>query len=123
MFVTSSAFFLCQVLEIESCNVKALYRRAQAYIELYDLELAKTDLRKALELDPNNKEVKLLQANLKKLQVESDKRDAELYANMFDRITEESGAVSKKRKVENVNHNEETKSSDAEEALEVVKGH
>jgi len=70
-----------------------------------------------------SREVKLLQANLKKLQVESDKRDAELYANMFDRITEESGAVSKKRKVENVNHNEETKSSDAEEALEVVKGH
>ncbi|KAG2535511.1 hypothetical protein PVAP13_9NG119600 [Panicum virgatum] len=120
----AQAISLCSmVLEIESCNVKALYRRAQAYIELYDLELAKTDLRKALELDPNNKEVKLLQANLKKLQVESDKRDVELYANMFDRITEESDAVSKKRKVENVNHNEETKSSDAEEALEVVKGH
>ena len=42
-----------------------------------------------------SREVKLLQANLKKLQVESDKRDAELYANMFDRITEESDAVSK----------------------------
>ena len=42
-----------------------------------------------------SREVKLLQANLKKLQVESDKRDVELYANMFDRITEESDAVSK----------------------------
>jgi FK506-binding protein 4/5 len=55
IFVTSYAFFLCQVLETEPCNVKALYRRAQAYVESYDLELAKTDLRKALELDPNNK--------------------------------------------------------------------
>jgi FK506-binding protein 4/5 len=54
-FVTSYTFFLCQVLEIESCNVKALYRRAQAYVESHDLELAKTDVRKALELDPDNK--------------------------------------------------------------------
>jgi hypothetical protein len=34
--------------------------------------------------------VKLLQVNLKKLQVESNKRDAKLYANMFDRTTKES---------------------------------
>lgn len=54
-FVTSYAIFLFQVLEIESCNVKALYRRAQACVESYDLESAKIDLRKALELDPNNK--------------------------------------------------------------------
>ncbi|RLN16059.1 peptidyl-prolyl cis-trans isomerase FKBP62-like [Panicum miliaceum] len=120
----AQAISLCsKVLETEPCNVKALYRRAQAYVESYDLELAKTDLRKALELDPNNKEVKLLQANLKKLQVESNKRDAKLYANMFDRIAKESDAVSKKRKVENASHNEEAKSSDAEEALEVVKEH
>ncbi|XP_066330013.1 peptidyl-prolyl cis-trans isomerase FKBP62-like [Miscanthus floridulus] len=51
----TQAISLCsKVLEIESCNVKALYRIAQAYGELYDLELAKTDVLKALELDPNN---------------------------------------------------------------------
>ncbi|CAD6341478.1 unnamed protein product [Miscanthus lutarioriparius] len=99
----TQAISLCsKILEIESCNVKALYRRAQAYGELYDLELAKTDVLKALELDPNNKEVKLLQANLKKLQVERNKVDA------------------KKRKVENSSHNEEAKNVDAEKA-EVVK--
>jgi Tfp pilus assembly protein PilF len=54
-FVTSYIFCSFQVLEIESCNVKALYRRAQAYVESYDLELAKRDVLKALELDPNNK--------------------------------------------------------------------
>ncbi|XP_025797658.1 peptidyl-prolyl cis-trans isomerase FKBP62-like isoform X2 [Panicum hallii] len=92
----AQAISLCsKVLETEPCNVKALYRRAQAYVESYDLELAKTDLRKALELDPNNKEVKMLQANLKKLQVESNKWDAKLYANMFDRMAKESDAVSK----------------------------
>lgn len=35
--------------------MKALYRRAQAYIEAVDLDLAKLDIQKALELDPKNK--------------------------------------------------------------------
>ena len=44
-----------QVLELESNNVKALYRRAQAYIQLADLDLAEFDIKKALEIDPNNR--------------------------------------------------------------------
>ncbi|RRT78303.1 hypothetical protein B296_00024462, partial [Ensete ventricosum] len=44
-----------KVLDNEFCNVKALYRRAQAYIEAADLDLAKLDIQKALEIDPNNK--------------------------------------------------------------------
>lgn len=44
-----------QVLEADSRNVKALYRRAQAYIHLVDLELAELDIKKALEIDPNNR--------------------------------------------------------------------
>ncbi|KAF9610973.1 hypothetical protein IFM89_026253 [Coptis chinensis] len=51
---------LCtKVLELESTNVKALYRRAQAYIQLADLDLAEIDIKKALEIDPNNRDVKL----------------------------------------------------------------
>lgn len=51
---------LCtKVLEIESQNVKALYRRAQAYIQTADLELAELDIKKALDIDPNNRDVKL----------------------------------------------------------------
>lgn len=46
-----------QVLESESTNVKALYRRAQAYINLADLDLAEIDIKKALEIDPNNRYV------------------------------------------------------------------
>ncbi|TVU45247.1 hypothetical protein EJB05_04726, partial [Eragrostis curvula] len=118
----AQAISLCsKVLEIESCNVKALYRRAQAYVESYDLELAKRDVLKALELDPNNKDVKLLQVNLKKLQVESNKRDAKLYANMFDRTSKESDVVSKKRRVESASHSEETKNVEEDKAKEVVK--
>lgn len=49
-----------QVLEIDSKNVKALYRRAQAYINLVDLDLAEFDIKKALEIDPANRFVKIL---------------------------------------------------------------
>uniref|UniRef100_A0A453RM24 Uncharacterized protein n=1 Tax=Aegilops tauschii subsp. strangulata TaxID=200361 RepID=A0A453RM24_AEGTS len=46
---------LCtKVLELDSQNVKALYRRAQAYTQLADLELAEVDIKKALEIDPEN---------------------------------------------------------------------
>jgi hypothetical protein len=41
------------------------------------------------------REEKLLQANLKKLQVERNKVDAKVYANMFDRTAKESDVVSK----------------------------
>lgn len=44
-----------QVLELDSRNVKALYRRAQAYIQLVDLELAEIDIKMALEIDPDNR--------------------------------------------------------------------
>lgn len=35
--------------------MKALYRRAQAYIQLADLDLAEMDIKRALEIDPDNK--------------------------------------------------------------------
>lgn len=44
-----------QVLELDGQNVKALYRRAQAYIQLVDLDLAEIDIKRALEIDPDNR--------------------------------------------------------------------
>jgi FK506-binding protein 4/5 len=43
------------VLDIEFHNVKALYRRAQAYMEIADLISAELDIKKALEADPENR--------------------------------------------------------------------
>lgn len=43
------------MLELDGRNVKALYRRAQAYINLADLDLAEIDIKKALEIDPDNR--------------------------------------------------------------------
>ncbi|KAF9612294.1 hypothetical protein IFM89_038864 [Coptis chinensis] len=42
-------------LVVITVPVKALYRRAQAYIWQADLDLAEIDIKKALEIDPNNR--------------------------------------------------------------------
>ncbi|KAJ0988937.1 hypothetical protein J5N97_007293 [Dioscorea zingiberensis] len=79
---------LCtKVLEIDSCNVKALYRRAQAYIQLADLDLAEVDIKKALEIDPNNRDVKLEYRTLKEKVKEYNKKDAKFYGNMFAKMS------------------------------------
>lgn len=98
-----------QILEAESCNLKALYRRAQAYMGVAELLLAEVDINKALEVDPQNRylfatkiwfsnvdapfkilfqwlifrEVKLLEKKFKQLKAESNKRDGRLYKAMF----------------------------------------
>lgn len=82
---------LCtKVLELESTNVKALYRRAQAYMNLADLELAEFDIKKALEIDPDNREVKLEYKALKEKVKEYNKKDAKFYGNMFAKFTKAS---------------------------------
>lgn len=79
---------LCtKVLELESTNVKALYRRAQAYIQLADFDLAEFDIKKALEIDPNNRDVKLEYKTLKEKVKEINKKDAKFYGNMFSKMT------------------------------------
>ncbi|KAG7014531.1 Peptidyl-prolyl cis-trans isomerase FKBP62 [Cucurbita argyrosperma subsp. argyrosperma] len=78
---------LCtKVLELESSNVKALYRRAQAYIELADFDLAEFDIKKALDIDPNNRDVKLEYKTLKEKVKEYNKKDAKFYGNMFAKM-------------------------------------
>ncbi|KAJ9169812.1 hypothetical protein P3X46_017962 [Hevea brasiliensis] len=78
---------LCtKVLEIESRNVKALYRRAQAYIQLADLDLAEFDIKKALEIDPENRDVKLEYKKLKEKMREYIKKEAKFYGNMIAKM-------------------------------------
>nr|XP_043622846.1 peptidyl-prolyl cis-trans isomerase FKBP62-like [Erigeron canadensis] len=79
---------LCtKVLEIDSQNVKALYRRAQAYMNAADLDLAELDIKKALEIDPDNRDVKLVYKVLKEKMREYNKKDAKFYGNMFAKLT------------------------------------
>lgn len=80
---------LCtEVLESDSTNVKALYRRAQAHIHLVDLDLAEADIKKALEIDPDNRDVKLGYRRLKEKVKEYKRKDARLYGNMISKLSQ-----------------------------------
>lgn len=86
---------LCtKVLELDSANVKALYRRAQAYMNMADLDLAEFDIKKALEIDPDNRDVKLEYKALKEKVKEINKKDAKFYGNMFAKLTKQDAANS-----------------------------
>jgi FK506-binding protein 4/5 len=73
-------------LELDSNNIKALYRRGVAYTETDQWDLAKQDLQRALELDPNNAEVKSAFAKLKKKIRLQDQKDKKIFSNLFDRL-------------------------------------
>eukprot|EP00249_Psilotum_nudum_P018292 c26731_g1_i3 orf=565-2328(-) len=92
---------LCtKVLDLESQNVKALYRRAQAYIETADLDLAELDIKRALEIDPQNREVKLAYKTLKQKQIEYNKKEAKMYGNMFARLSKLEAEKSQAEKMD-----------------------
>lgn len=94
---------LCtKVLELDSRNVKALYRRAQAYIQLVDLDLAEQDIKKALEIDPDNREVKIEYRQLKEKVREYNKRDAQFYGNIFAKMNKLEQAANSAGKQEAV---------------------
>lgn len=79
---------LCtKVLELDSNNVKALYRRAQACIQLADFDVAERDIKKALEIDPENREVKMEYRLLKEKVKEYNKKDAQFYGQIFAKMS------------------------------------
>ncbi|KAJ1407321.1 Tetratricopeptide-like helical domain superfamily [Sesbania bispinosa] len=75
-----------KVLELDSRNVKALYRRAQAYMNLVDLDLAEMDIKKALEIEPDNRDVKIEYKILKEKVREYNKKDAQFYGSIFAKM-------------------------------------
>ncbi|KAM0064957.1 putative peptidylprolyl isomerase [Helianthus debilis subsp. tardiflorus] len=78
---------LCtKVLDADGKNVKALYRRAQACIQLVDLDLAEMDIKKALQIDPDNRDVKLEYKLLREKVKEYNKKDAQFYGNIFAKM-------------------------------------
>jgi len=73
-------------LEIESKNVKALFRRGQALVAINEFEKAKSDFEMVMSLDPNNKAAQL---ELNKVMNEIKKhhqKERQVYANMFDKF-------------------------------------
>jgi len=75
-----------KALELDKNNVKALFRRGQAYLILVEPLLAKQDFKTALELDPNNKAV-TSQLHIAVKQIQQQKaKDKATYSNMFDKF-------------------------------------
>ncbi|KAL7197754.1 hypothetical protein ACSBR2_020308 [Camellia fascicularis] len=78
---------LCtKVLEVDPMNVKALFRRSQAYRRTSELEKAEADIKRALTIDPNNREVKLEYKELKDKQREYMRYEAGIFSSMLSRI-------------------------------------
>jgi len=71
-----------EVLKLESQNVKALYRRAQAQLGLKNFLDCISDCKKVVELDPNNKDARTLVKQAQVGQKDEDKKSKGLFANM-----------------------------------------
>jgi FK506-binding protein 4/5 len=89
-----------KALEIEPKNIKALFRRGQALSALDDWKEAQSTFDKALELEPDNKDVKREIALLKRKIAEQDKKDRKRYQNMFARLAAETEKTEKTEKSE-----------------------
>ncbi|TKY62748.1 Peptidyl-prolyl cis-trans isomerase FKBP65 [Spatholobus suberectus] len=79
---------LCtKVLEQDPLNIKALYRRCQSYLKTSDLEKAEADIKRALIIDPNNRDIKLEYKELKLKQKEYSRYEADIFSTMLSRMS------------------------------------
>lgn len=83
-----------KILDEDKKNVKALFRRGQAYLGLCEPELAKADFEAVLALEPENKavppQIAICNAKLKELR----SKEKKMYANMFEKFAQKDREVS-----------------------------
>jgi len=101
-----------KALELDSKNVKALWRRGAAKTDMGDWMDAKRDLNDALQMDPNNKTVKNALVKLKQVMENQDKKDKARYKNMFQRLSELEKTEKKEDKEEKKDESKSTGGSD-----------
>lgn len=75
-----------KALDIDPLNVKALFRRGQALLQLGEAQSAAEDFSQCLKLEPNNTAVKSQQALCGKILREQLQKEKKIYANMFDKF-------------------------------------
>lgn len=76
-----------KVLELDSSNVKALYRRCQAFMYTSDFVEAEQDIKNARIIEPKNKDLIMLHKQLKEKTKTASKQEAKLYATMFEKLS------------------------------------
>jgi len=70
------------VLKEDSLNVKALFRRAQAHQGMKNYMVCMADLKKLVEIDPQNREARALMKEAQAGQKQDDKKSKGLFAKM-----------------------------------------
>jgi len=75
-----------KALDIDRQSDKALFRRAQAKVELEEFDDAKKDVRAILEMDNAHREARTLHARIKKLEQVQMKKDAKTFGGMFSKL-------------------------------------
>merc|ERR1719436_2308617 len=70
------------VLKEDSVNVKALFRRAQAQLGRKEFAVCMSDLKKLIEIDPQNREARTVMKDAQAGQKEEDKQSKGLFAKM-----------------------------------------
>lgn len=78
----SCAILELQVLNKDSQNIKAFFRRGTARMHLADFDAAKADLREAIRLDPKSKEIREAFSECTRRESEARKADKALFAKM-----------------------------------------
>ncbi|XP_053574790.1 peptidyl-prolyl cis-trans isomerase FKBP4 [Bombina bombina] len=79
----------CQkALELDPVNEKGLFRRAEAYMAVNELELAREDFLKVLQQYPNNKAARVQLGQCQQRIRQQQEKERKIYANMFQRLAE-----------------------------------
>ncbi|KAM3927055.1 peptidyl-prolyl cis-trans isomerase FKBP4 [Leptodactylus fuscus] len=107
-----------KALEFDSNNEKGLFRRAEAYMGVNELELAKGDLLRVIQLYPGNKAARAQLTQCQQRMREQHQREKKIYANMFQRLAEKESAKVPKEEAasSDVEMSEETEESQQSQA-------
>lgn len=83
------------MVELDSANEKALYRRGEARLLRNEFSLALVDFRQVLQVNPTNRAARCQIAVCQRKIREHHERDKKIYANMFQRFAEHDAKVQK----------------------------
>jgi len=72
-----------KALDIDSSNIKALFRKGQAHSRMNEFEKAKSDFLEAIQRAPENKEVKQELEILKKKMAAYKQQEKQMFAGLF----------------------------------------
>ena len=75
-----------KALKVKPLHAKSLFRRARLHAALHSYDDAVEDLKSALNLEANNKEIRAELDRVRKLRKASDDKQKKTYANMFERM-------------------------------------